>query len=551
MKAVETPQPLPRTRLTQARRNAGLSQKELATRAGMPLWMVDQFEKGKIDVAPHELTALANATGAPFEWLRDPTAAGETRLADADATSVPAGAPAGHRLVLSTIAALVLVRFFTEVVPVAPRAVNFIDVPLFIVLAFAALRRAPAWGEARRPPLSFAIPVVLFLGLCAISVVSNPSRVEVGPVLVFIYGFLAPLGVFAAVYRLWPAGQTRTASRLLVALGVTQLIVVAVFDLPRFVSTGNPDVISGTFGTNAYQLVFFMLVFIGVVAGTFVFEPRRPAARAAPALFALSLVTIFLAQYRALLVATAICIIGIGWLLGRKRKGMLATAILVTCFVGALTYVASEFPGLKFASTVETFQNDPGFYAAKRLEIARMIGDLYSESPRTMFTGTGPGTFSSRAWYTFARAQSTSASNVAGTYVSFITGGNAYHTDVSDRYIAPRFANHGGALRAVTSPFSSYTSLLAEVGVFGFVIIAFIYFRATSYALRRTFSAVARGTPGDPLPGVLIASSVAFVVLVQMALLDNWLEVTRATMLAWALLAITAKEYSARSGAEA
>ena len=46
---------------------------------------------------------------------------------------------------------------------------------------------------------------------------------------------------------------------------------------------------------------------------------------------------------------------------------------------------------------------------------------------------------------------------------------------------------------------------------------------------------------------LLIAAAVAFTVLVQMALLDNWLEVTRVTFVAWILLAVGAKEVSARS----
>jgi hypothetical protein len=212
-----------------------------------------------------------------------------------------------------------------------------------------------------------------------------------------------------------------------------------------------------------------------------------------------------------------------------------------------LSYVASAFPDLRFATTIATFQKSPGFYAGKRLETAGIIVDLYTDSPLAMIVGTGPGTFSSRAWSTFARAESTSQSNVAGGYVSSLTGGRVYSTDVSERHVLARLQQPGGALRAVTSPFSSYTSLLAEVGVFGFLLIVFIYLRATAHAVRMALSAVSRAVPGDPLPSLLIACSVAFVALIQMALLDNWLEVARVTLPSWALLAIATKEYSARA----
>ena len=63
-------------------------------------------------------------------------------------------------------------------------------------------------------------PTLLFLGACLISVAVNLSRVQPGPVLVFLYGFLAPVGVYAAVYRLWPPGHAASLSRLLVRLGI-------------------------------------------------------------------------------------------------------------------------------------------------------------------------------------------------------------------------------------------------------------------------------------------------------------------------------------------
>src|SRR3712207_7413413 len=43
-------------------------------------------------------------------------------------------------------------------------------------------------------------------------------------------------------------------------------------------------------------------------------------------------------------------------------------------------------------------------------------------------------------------------------------------------------------------------------------------------------------TDGDPLPALLCASTVAFFVLLQMALLENWFEVTRITFLSWIIL---------------
>ena len=146
-----------------------------------------------------------------------------------------------RHLVLSCLALLVVVRFFTEVVPVVPRAANFADIPILIALVAAAIahtRRPSAVGTNYLP---LGGPILAFLLICSVSAVLNPSRTAIGPALVFIYGILAPLGVYAAVYRLWSAGWAASMSRLLVTLGVIQLAVVALIDLPRFIATGDPD----------------------------------------------------------------------------------------------------------------------------------------------------------------------------------------------------------------------------------------------------------------------------------------------------------------------
>src|SRR5207245_1422930 len=135
------------------------------------------------------------------------------------------------------------------------------------------------------------------------------SRVAPAPVMVFLYDFLAPLGIYYAVYRLWAPGNSLALSRLLVAVGVVQFLVVGGIELPRFLSSGNPDYISGTFGDNAYQLVFFLIVLTALLGGISIFERHRTAARLAPLMFVTIAAIIFLAQYRALLITTILSVI--------------------------------------------------------------------------------------------------------------------------------------------------------------------------------------------------------------------------------------------------
>jgi transcriptional regulator with XRE-family HTH domain len=537
-------------RVVEARRRAGLKQRALADRLGVSLWRMERLERGEDDLAKF-LPAIASATGEREERLyhaiRVETGSAKRTVETVEVSSPSARDWVGLWLVLGSLTTLIVVRFFTEVIDVLPNSGTFIDIPLFVLLvAAASLRRVPLGRHS-----SFFAPAVLFLALAVVSTLVNSARVEPAPVIVFLYGFLGPLGVYYAVYRLWPPGSALSMSRLLVGLGVVQVAVVATIDLPRFFSSeGNPDHISGTFGENAYQLVFFLIVLTALLAGMATFE-RRLSARLAPAFFVAIAAIIFLAQYRALLVTTLLSVVIIGALLSKVRgSSVLVTSCLVVVFVGALTYVGAHYPRLKFEQTVAVLKSDPWFFASARLRVGEDIARLYSDNPRYIVTGTGPGTFSSRAWRTFAITKEARTA-VAAPYARWITGGE-YRTDVSDRYVWPRLrtAPRIQGSRAVTSPYSSYLALLAEVGVLGFVLLVGAYLAATFRAGRLALHAMRNRLPQDPLPALLLAATLAFAVLLQLAVLENWLEVTRITFLSWALLAVGTKELDAREQGE-
>lgn len=540
-------------KITDARRAAGLTEKQLADRLGVSLWELDRLERGEADPVPY-VEALSEHTGQPLTVLDGPLEPAQSGVSiEPSQSGLPEDAGrldnAGY-LVLASIAALVLIRFFTETAGIIPRALNFIDVPIALVLIGAAvLSKKPAQQPDRftRSVLPLA---AAFLTLSGIAVLANPTRVAVAPALVFVYGVLSPLAVYRAVLQLWPTGCSLSASKALAALGVAQLVVVTLVDLPRFLVDSNPDLISGTFGTNAYQFVFFVLVFIALVAGTYSFERNRLISRFGPALIVLSLLYIVLAQYRALLVATAVSLIVLTVILSAgpgRARGRVVAGFIILAFVGTLAFGAQKVPILKLN---ETFDVNPSEVVQKRFDIVSQLFRLYRQDARFILTGSGPGTYSSRGWQTFALSDSNSDSNVQGGYAKKLTGGQVYRTDVSDRYVRPllRVSNDNAVAgsRAASSPYSDYTSVAAEVGIIGLLIFLSIYVAAFIAALRRAIFAAAEARPGDPLPALLLAVAIAFLVLIQMGALENWLEVTRLTFIAFALLAISTKEYNAR-----
>ncbi|MBA2506076.1 MAG: hypothetical protein H0V29_09045 [Thermoleophilaceae bacterium] len=419
---------------------------------------------------------------------------------------------------------------------------------MLLLLTAAVVR--PATAVARRDVVPFLLLGAAFLAVAAVATAANLDRVALGPTLLFLYGFLGPLAVFAAVVRIWPPGNARAVTNTLVALTVLQLLVVAGIDAPKFAAENNPDVFSGTFGENAYQLVFFLLVSAGVLVGVYTFERGTRVARLAPALLVGIAGTIVVAQYRVLLMATLLTVLGLTVLLGARRgRGALVGVLTAGAMSAALILGAQYLPVLKLGPTYQSFTNDPSLYFRERLRAADSVSRLYADKPEATVVGTGPGTFSSRAWYTFAEPKSRSKSNVAGRYVRVLTQGKDYHTDVADKYVLPQIRRGRSVVssKALSSPLSSYFSILAEVGIAGLVIMVIIYLQALVGATRRALAAVrAAARPRDPLPAPMIGGAVAFFLLIQMAVFENWLEVTRISFLAWILLAIGLREYAAR-----
>src|SRR5687767_8413153 len=72
-------------RVSRARQEAGLSEKELAIRLGLPLWKIERIQNGSEDPGVH-LAQIAESTGKPTDWF----VAGQEQRA-----SPPTDAPGG------------------------------------------------------------------------------------------------------------------------------------------------------------------------------------------------------------------------------------------------------------------------------------------------------------------------------------------------------------------------------------------------------------------------------------------------------------------------
>src|SRR4051794_12325989 len=148
----------------------------------------------------------------------------------------------------------------------------------------------------------------------------------------------------------------------------------------------------------------------------------------------------------------------------RASDHMIAGAGAVVVFAVAVALGAQHVPILKLSQTLRL---NPLQLALERAKVFDQLDPIYTDNPQFMLTGSGPGTYSSRAWQTFAKAESNSHSNVVGSYVLSLTGGEVYDTDVSRKYLPdPHLTqNTVSGSYAVTSPFTSYVSIPTEVGL--------------------------------------------------------------------------------------
>jgi hypothetical protein len=87
---------------------------------------------------------------------------------------------------------------------------------------------------------------------------------------------------------------------------------------------------------------------------------------------------------------------------------------------------------------------------------------------------------------------------------------------------------------------------MAEVGLIGAALLVAIYLIGLTRLWRMARLVVRKRAPGDPLPALVIATFVGFLTIVQMALLENWFEVSRVTFTIWIMFAVCCRELDAR-----
>src|SRR5262245_3023551 len=296
---------------------------------------------------------------------------------------------------LTFVVLSVTVRWFTETSALLPRAFNGFD--LVVVPALTAALVAPR--VARRRPLrtlGLHTWVWLFCVACTASMLANLIDVRLGPAALFVVNHLLPI-LFALAVANAPVGPRfgENSLTLLVALGLVNLLVA----ITQLGGLGeDPDALVGTFGANANQ----MAMFLALVSSVFLTRAYCGISPVRNLLFAIPFVVFFfLSGFKSMWLLFPLVLIVTFFTqleprLSHLFRGLAASTAVVlgTAFLMLLI----QPPQLGYLESLTRLD----LASFGKVQVAASLPSLWMDRPWAMAIGVGPGTFSSRAFRTFA-----------------------------------------------------------------------------------------------------------------------------------------------------
>ena len=434
-----------------------------------------------------------------------------------------------YTLILSTIT----IRIFTEILGVLPRYFNLIDLPILcLALAILLFYRFGLLGVAnidvRYGYRSLLYIMLAFTFVWFAAYFLNAHRVHLKPAASFLLMNIEPV-LFAWIFLNldFDKRDIRGAYRLLWLLGITQLFVAIPVQLPLYLAGASPDVVSGTFGFNNSQMCFFLVLLSGIVLGKWIYCNNNVYL-----LIMMPLVLVFYAAgFKAMWLSYPLTIFL--FLIAAKKIRVRWSQIMgfaVLIIVGSLLLQQFVFSAKLSQSrfTKYVLSNPMIFFETGKWQATVNIFRIYAENPLYALVGVGPGTYSSRAFRTFAPGLGDIRRRTNVT-LGLVEAGCM--TDIARRYTLPLVLKRNpiGGSATFDGPFIQYASTLVEVGLIGgWLIFIGIYYRV----FKRVISILR--SEADELGYILSgAAFMGMIFLFQMAIWDNWFEVVRVTIPLW------------------
>jgi len=379
--------------------------------------------------------------------------------------------------------------------------------------------------------------VLAFVVIAVFSAFVNLGNLLLPAAALFLIGFMEGPVLFLSLNKI--VGDVdifaRQIRKLFMFLLAVNILIVVLHNIPVFIITGNPDVVSGSYGLNAYQFTMLLVICGGLLLGDATINKRSIPILIGGQVFIL--VTFVLLQFRSglpfFLLAYAFMLT---MLYGRKiGRAFVFGAVLLGISLAAISYVFAkgEFGGTLGFSDWLSILSDPfallrfGKFAAYGQTAQMMVDD-----PTAILVGVGPGNYLSRASYTFSYELLRSDKGVAVLVSNLFGIEGPRFTPIMDQYLGWTGGESVFGSRQLSSPFSSFLAPTAEVGLIGGGIIIGIYL----YLIRKSLKLmrIAKESVEEYLPfAVALVGSTVY--LFGLAFLENYWEISRVTLPVWLL----------------
>lgn len=421
---------------------------------------------------------------------------------------------------------LITVRFFTERVVILPRFLNPVDLVIVPILLPIYL----IWRSSQTSATIKERKVFALSGLVAASwglswIININGAHWLGAVLL-ITGLLTPIVFYLILVNFgFEYKSASTILNLLLVLFVINL-VIASFDVMIGIEEEAGDFVFGTFGVNQNQLAFFLASMACYYLASWLFERKANWKIVA---FAWGMVLFLLCGFQTMWVILPIAA-GFVFVKYGKLSKRLFLAISISSLVPVLVLTFLTFAHFRvFYVLMSSFEE---FDQLGKVELVENVGLIWYEHPAAILIGVGPGSFNSRAFRSIAIVPSGAKE---GTDVAAAIVDPFYRSVLSDQYIIPYFIRGRFLLSGTNTdgPFTSYVSVPVEIGLLGAVGVFGIYAvvaLSLIESLKKTKSARLRVLASWALINLLM--------LLGIAMVDNYLETTRYTILVWLSVAI-------------
>lgn len=443
---------------------------------------------------------------------------------------------AAEWLVLWTLVILLTIRFFTERLGILPRMFNAIDLVAVPILFLCWVKWFFGEHVGRSNNRATVNLTVLFTAAWAIAWVANFQEVHWIGGLIFIAGLISPILLFLIITnfgftRLFVSRSTQTLEALLFIN-----LVVGTLDLLQAIVGGSAgaDSVLGTFGHNPNQTAFFLAIMLAYRVAQWRYD-HLGIYRFCTLVWATGL---FLFNgFQTLWLISAIAAFILLWACGRLSwRTVVITSILIPIVVVTIT-VSTRTGWFTPFSTISAGLEEIDDLG--KVELLRNVPEIWSLRPMAVLIGLGPGTFNSRAFRNIAiipyglTQSGTSDPGMNDSAAAIVRP--FYVSEMSSRYIVPYFERMTFRLSGSNTdgPFTSYVSVPMEVGIPGAAAFFAIYGLTVVRLVRSLRSA------RPPTEQVLAAwALVNLLMILGIAVVDNYLEVTRYTLLVWLSVAM-------------